>query len=158
MANMIIHYICRGNAFRSFIAEAYTRSLELPHVTVISSGTLGSLTKQQNATYHRYVRETLERHHINQYAKADYADNLSNELIEKSDVIVCVNKRVYDEAHERGFMLPETTIVWDVLDFNEGDRIIRTEADIPRYVEMAYHEIVQNVDALVAELGLRSEQ
>lgn len=152
---MVIHYICRGNAFRSFIAEAYTCSLELSGVEVISSGTLGSLTKQQNANIHRYVRETLGRHHISEYAKADYAENLSDELIQKSDVLVCMNRRVYDEAHERGFTLPNRTIVWSILDVNEGDRMVGTEADVPRYVEMAYAEIVQNVDALVAELGLR---
>jgi predicted protein tyrosine phosphatase len=36
---MNIHFICRGNVLRSLIAETYLRSLELPNITVISSGT-----------------------------------------------------------------------------------------------------------------------
>jgi protein-tyrosine-phosphatase len=37
---MRVHFICRGNVYRSRIAEAYLKSLELEGLEVLSSGTI----------------------------------------------------------------------------------------------------------------------
>lgn len=150
--DMIIHYICRGNAFRSIIAEAYTNSLQLSGVTVRSSGTVASEWKERNARNVPKTLAMLERHGIRQFAKDHYADDIRQEWIDEADVVVCLNQRVYDEAQAR-CTLPADTRVWDVTDTGEKDRIVKTEDDLLRYIELAYNEIRYNVDALVAELG-----
>jgi protein-tyrosine-phosphatase len=151
MACVVIHYVCLGNAFRSFIAETYTRSLAIEDVTAISSGVYASITKEQNAIYHKYVQQEIYKRGISQFAKDHYADDLNNELLSAGDVTVCMNERVYNEASKR-FELPADTLIWDVTNVNEKERIISTEADVPRYIAMAYDEIVRDVDALIATL------
>lgn len=69
---MIIHFICRGNAFRSVIAEAYLNSLELKCLSVLSSGTAATLYRARNLADHRITLELLEEHGIRDFAKADY--------------------------------------------------------------------------------------
>ena len=56
----IIHFICRGNAFRSIIAEAYLNSLELYYLSVLSSGTAATLYEARNLANHRMTLELLE--------------------------------------------------------------------------------------------------
>ena len=71
---MIIHFICRGNSFRSIIAEAYLNSLEVKGWSVFSSGTTAALDKARNLVYYRKTLALLERHGIREFAKADYGD------------------------------------------------------------------------------------
>ena len=52
MAEMIIHFICRGNSFRSIIAEAYLKSRRLDGLKVISSGTNAAADKAGNLASH----------------------------------------------------------------------------------------------------------
>ena len=74
---MIIHFICRGNAFRSIIAEAYLNSLEFKDLGVLSSGTAAASHKSQNLANHRLTLELLAEHGIRGFAKAGYGDQLT---------------------------------------------------------------------------------
>ena len=57
---MIIHFICRGNSFRSIIAEAYLNSLEIKDSRVLSSGTAAAPDKARNLAYYRMTLDLLE--------------------------------------------------------------------------------------------------
>jgi len=50
---VIIHFICRGNSFRSIIAEAYLNSLEIKDSRVLSNGTTAVPDKPGNLAYYR---------------------------------------------------------------------------------------------------------
>jgi protein-tyrosine-phosphatase len=148
---MIIHFICRGNAFRSIIAEAYMNSLELKDLSVLSSGTAAVLHKARNLANHRITLELLEEHGIRGFTKAHYGDQLTQSRLDKADITVCVNQRVYDECL-RCVTFSASPRVWSVADIGEPGRISDIESERQFYREEAYQEIVRNVDRLVLDV------
>jgi protein-tyrosine-phosphatase len=151
---MVIQFICRGNAFRSIIAEAYLNSLRIPKLTVMSSGTVAGTYKESNLINFPKTLALLKRHGIKQYAKDHYADNVTQNLLDKSDIAICLNKIAYEEAVS-SFKLPKKTHVWDVTDLGEEGRIATTETERESFMEDVYEEIVKNVDKLVESVDLR---
>lgn len=154
MLDMVIHFICRGNAFRSIIAEAYMNSLELPGVTVSSSGTCASKHKESNAKNFPKTLALLQKNGIKHYAKNHYADDLNQELVDKSDIVVCLNEIAYKEAKDL-IKLPEKTYVWNVTDIGEEGRIANSDAEREALSHDVYAEIIKNIDDLIELNQLR---
>jgi protein-tyrosine-phosphatase len=148
---MIIHFICRGNSFRSIIAEAYVNSLGMENSSALSSGTVAALDKAKNLPHYRMTLELLEQHGIREFAKADYGDQLTQSRLEKADITVCMNQRVYDECLQY-VTFPGSPRIWSVADIGEPGRIAQTESERRRYREEAYREIIINVDRLISSI------
>jgi protein-tyrosine-phosphatase len=147
---VLIHFICRGNAFRSIIAEAYLNSLQIQGWEALSSGTAATVHKQVNEPYHAMTLELLGQHGIRQFAKAGYADQLTQSRLERADITVCMNQRVYDEGLQC-VTFPASPFIWSVADIGEPGRMSDVAAEKLRFREEAYQEIAANVDRLVAD-------
>jgi protein-tyrosine-phosphatase len=148
---VIIHFICRGNSFRSIIAEAYLNSLEIRGLSALSSGTTAASDKARNLVYYGMTIALLEKHNMREFAKADYGDQLTQSRLEKADITICTNCRVYDECL-RIVAFPASPRIWSVADVGEPGRIARTESESQLYREEAYQEIIENVDRLVSDI------
>ena len=152
MIRVIIHFICRGNSFRSIIAEAYLNSLEIRGWSVFSSGTTAASDKARNLVYYNKTLALLEEHGIREFAKSDHGDQLTQSCLEKADVAICMNQRVYGECLKI-VTFPVGPRIWSVADVGEPGRIAYTEPQEQLYREQAYQEIVKNVDRLVSDIS-----
>jgi protein-tyrosine-phosphatase len=149
---MIIHFICRGNAFRSIIAEAYLNSLKFKNLNAISSGTAAAADRARNLAAYTETLELLAKNGIREFAKIGYGDQLTPSRLAGADVVICMNQRVYDECQQL-VGLPGGTRIWSVADIGEPGRVSHTEDGKTRYREEAYLEIVEGVSQLITELS-----
>jgi protein-tyrosine-phosphatase len=150
---MIIHFVCRGNAFRSIIAEAYLNSLELPDWSVLSSGTVGASHKARNLANHQLTLDLLGERGLRGFAKAGYGDQLTQARVDKANITVCLNQRVYDGCL-RLVTFSDSPRVWSVADVGEPGRVPHDEPERRMFMAAAFQEIRANVDRLIAdELG-----
>jgi protein-tyrosine-phosphatase len=148
---MIIHFICRGNSFRSIIAEAYLNSLGHKDSRALSSGTVAAADKTGNMAYYRRTLDLLEKHGIREFAKDGYGDQLTQSRLTGADITVCLNQRVYDECL-RCVTFPASPRIWSVADIGEPGRVSNSEPERELYREEVFQEIVKNVDGLISAL------
>jgi protein-tyrosine-phosphatase len=150
MTEVIIHFICRGNSFRSIIAEAYLNSLNLKNVRAMSSGTNAATDRPGNLPGYTATLQLLAGKGIRQFAKAGYGDQLTQSRLAGADVVICMNQRVYDEC-QQFVTLPAGTRIWSVADIGEPGRIAHTESERNLCREEVYQEIVEGISELIPE-------
>ena len=153
---MKIHFVCRGNVFRSFIAETYLRSLNLDDVEVHSSGTIAAEHKAENTPRHRVVREVIDEHALSEFTKDSFADQLEQSHIDNANLVVFANQPAKDEADTLVDLGGTDTATWHIEDFNEGENPDFTDDEFKDFVRKGYDEIVDNVNKLVRNRGLIS--
>lgn len=90
----------------------------MPGLTVLSTGTVASQYKELNSVNFPKTLSLLQKHGIQQHAKDHYADDTTQEAIDKSDIIILLNEAAYNEAAGR-FKLPGNAYVWDITDIGE---------------------------------------
>jgi protein-tyrosine-phosphatase len=152
MIEVIIHFICRGNSFRSIIAEAYLNSLKVNNVRAISSGTMAAAHRPRNLAAYNETLRILAKHDIQQFAKTGYGDQLTQSRLAEADIAICMNQNVYDECWQL-VTLPAGTRIWSVADIGEPGRIAHTEPEKQLRMEEAYQEIVEVIGQLILDIS-----
>ncbi len=148
----ILHilFICRGNACRSIIAEAYLKSLNIKNITIKSVGSVATIGKSRNKIRYQRISRLLKRHNLQQYIKTDFAEQLTQELLDQSDIAICVNRKVFNNIPQ-SFILPKETYYWDITDIGEVGRIPSTSKEVSTFEDQIFSEVIQEVDKFVAE-------
>jgi len=151
---VIVHFICRGNAFRSIIAETYLNSLKSENLKAISSGTVAAAERAGNQAAFRETLALLAKNGIREFAKTRYGDQLTQSRLAGTDVVICMNQIVYDECQQL-VILPTSTRIWSVADIGEPGRVTHTEPGTNLYREEAYREIIEAISQLISEPSWR---
>jgi protein-tyrosine-phosphatase len=152
VTEMIVHFICRGNAFRSIIAEAYLNSLKFKNLKGLSSGTVAAAERAGNRAAYSETLGLLAKNGIREFAKPGYGDQLTQSRLAGTDLVICMNQRVYDECQQL-VSLPFGTRIWSVDDIGESGRVFHTEPGKTLYRDEVYQEIVEGISQLIPELS-----
>lgn len=142
---MRIHFICRGNGLRSTMAEAYARSLGVPGLDVVSSGS--NIAKYKGMPISPRALKVLQARGLEPFAKLR-REQLTPARIDPADLIVCLNRRVFDEASAIT-PLPHDTIVWNVADMGEPPHVPENDAQAEQFAADMFDEITRNLDTLL---------
>lgn len=110
-----IHFVCRGNTYRSRLAAAYMASLLDDRFVVTSSG-IGTYMAPTR-TSEAYTRATAKAHHLS-HGITTTKTQTTDALLATADVVVFMNKDVYDEALKDYDFDVRKVLVWHVKDMD----------------------------------------
>lgn len=111
-----IHFVCRGNEYRSRLAEAFTRQLGNPHIEVSSSGI-------ESWNYNLYPRGYLPRpsaamrdeFKLRKYF-ATSRTQTTDELLQAADLIIFMSPDVAHDTARRFSFNHDKAVTWRVPD------------------------------------------
>jgi isopentenyl-diphosphate Delta-isomerase len=110
-----VHFVCRGNTFRSRLAAAYFDTLVGDNFYVTSSG-IGALTSNSGIqTAEPYTKATAKVHDL-RHGITKHKTQTTNKLLEDADVIIFMNKDVYEDALKDYTFDIRKSLVWHVSD------------------------------------------
>jgi protein-tyrosine-phosphatase/isopentenyldiphosphate isomerase len=149
---MKVLLVCRGNVYRSRLAEAYFKSLNLHGFEVRSAGTVAG--KNFLGPISPYAQTVIDEYKLGRFTKPKWTQ-LSQLTLEWADLVICMNRQVYIEGEELGYRWPLKTIIWDIPDVD--NLLAQGEAGmqkIPHFARRTFHHITERVDELVRYLRL----
>jgi protein-tyrosine-phosphatase/8-oxo-dGTP pyrophosphatase MutT (NUDIX family) len=118
-----IHFVCRGNTYRSRLAAAYMATLLGDRYVVSSSGVGTQRTKIR--TSEGYTKAIAKRHHLT-HGITTAKTQTTDALLAAADVIVFMNKDVYNEALRKFQFDTRKALVWHIPDISTT---VRAEYD-----------------------------
>jgi len=109
-----VHFVCRGNVFRSRLAAAYFDTLVDQRFTVTSSG-INAAAINDMPIISPQAETTAKVHHLH-HGLSRRKLQTTDKLLTEADVIVFMNKDVYDDALRQYDFDVRKCQVWDVHD------------------------------------------
>jgi isopentenyl-diphosphate delta-isomerase len=139
---------------RSRLAEAYMKTLPLEGFTYSSSGVEAEYYTPKFKS--PYTDVVLNRHPLLKPHMSTQRQQSTKELLAKPDVVVCLDKSVYDDAASKFDLDPRKTQIWHVEDINKRVTRIRTDLNdwnaIPELEDDIFAKIKQECDQLAKYL------
>ena len=128
-----IHFICRGNVYRSRLAEAYAKSIlnDESKIKVSSSGI--EANRALNGDVDTDTVKALKADNRLNYLVPSWQQT-TQEIIDTNDLIVFMNNTVYEDAAKLYTLPQEKCVIWHVKD-----------------VDHIYPQVKENVDELFAD-------
>ncbi|HSX06924.1 MAG TPA: hypothetical protein VLG92_04330 [Candidatus Saccharimonadia bacterium] len=149
----MIHFVCRGNTYRSRVAAAYTATLIDDRFRVSSSGieTYNSSIR----TSELYAQAIAHAHNLT-FGMDDPKTQTTDDLLSGADVIVFLNQDVYSDALTRYSFDTSKALAWDIADIELSVRteILASKSE-PAQVQATaatFQQIKEHCDTLYAQL------
>ncbi len=135
----IVHFVCRGNTFRSRLAEAYFNKVKSERIKVISSGIQASENQNGHISYlGKYI---LKKHHYKNYKKSWTQTTQAN--IDASTIVIFVSPTVFTDAQDMFDLSATKYQVWSIPDVRQGEY-----ANSEAKAEEVYKMLVGNINKL----------
>lgn len=151
-----IHFVCLGNAFRSRLAEAYAKSLELDGFEFSSSGIAAHLFEQRLPKH----AEIPARKHQILSRMSSGQHQTTNEILEEQDLIIFMKPDVLKEANKLFKVDERKVIEWNVDDLWQAMAKKRLkDPDTERALRLSFElfdKIKAHVDALADDISKRA--
>ena len=142
---MTIHFVCRGNTYRSRLAETYLNSKGLSDIKAISSGIEADNNFSGSITW--YVQRIIQKNHLQNFAKPMWQET-TKKLLNKADFTVFMQKDIYNYCSSNLGFNNKNFEVWEINDLTEA---YDTDEEKIKETERIYLEIKQRVDNLLAK-------
>lgn len=148
---MTIHFICRGNTYRSRLAESYLKSKNIPSINVVSSGVEAQLNESGPITW--YAQRIIQKNKLQLFEKPMWQQT-TKELLETSDLNIFMHKDIYDFSVENLGFNKDKFEVWDIPDSIDiqSDWISANEEGKIKITEETFEKIKRQVEDLVVRL------
>jgi isopentenyl-diphosphate delta-isomerase len=154
-----VHFVCRGNLYRSRMAAHYLETLQIDGIEVSSSGVDAALHADLGNKI--MADRPVELAHwigFQTWAKNLHPLQTTQELLDDADLIVFMNDDVAHDAQLRYQLNLATCEVWDVADLDERLKLKHkkpTDRKASRRIIEATHRYVkQRVDQLVHDITI----
>ncbi|MGI9027670.1 MAG: hypothetical protein ACR2FM_02400 [Candidatus Saccharimonadales bacterium] len=123
-----IHFICRGNVYRSRLAEAYAMSLAKDKGLKLISSSGIEATRALNGDVDPDTVKLLEAEGLEKYLTPKWKQT-TQEDIDNHEVIVFMSRTLYEQAN-KSFNIPQQKVrVWDIKDIDGIYPQIKQEVD-----------------------------
>jgi len=143
---MTVHFICRGNTYRSRLSETYLNSKNLPNIKAISSGIEADYNL--SGPIFRYTQRIIKNENLQNFEKPMW-QKTTKDLLSKGDYTIFLKKDIYDFCVNNLGFNGKNFEIWDIDDFIPDQK---SEPEIIEETEKTYDEIKKKVDELIINL------
>ena len=153
MVEKRVHFICRGNTFRSRLAEGYAKSRKLPHYHITSSGIDTAANKHVELS--KYAKNIAREQNFTGFMSKSKRQT-TQRILRSQDVLVFLNKDIYDEASAIYKIDARQAVVWDIPDLpdylSRHPRAKHSEENYLKITKNIADKLFDAVDDLLAYL------
>ena len=152
---MLIHFVCKGNTYRSRLASTYLNSKQIPGIRAVSSGIKANQNISGIVTWE--AQRIIQNNKLVDFESHIWKET-SKELLDEADLVVFMQQIHYEFCKNKLGFTKNNFKIFDVKDFQDygfGDDYVSLENDIERIKisEKTFEEIKEKVDNLVKELS-----
>ncbi len=143
---MTVHFICRGNTYRSRLAETYLNSKKLSNISVFSSGIEANRNLSGPVTW--WAQRIIQNENLQDFESFRW-QQATNELVTKADFTIFMNSDIFDFCVSSLSFNAENYEVWNIEDLEEVG--ISTE-EVIRRSEVVFSKIIKKTEELIVRL------
>jgi len=152
---MIIHFICKGNVYRSRLAEAYLNSRQLPNLKSFSSGIIAATNG--NGIISWYAQRIIEKENLVLFESPGWQQT-TKEILAQADFTVFMLEEFYDHCRQKLGFTPKNYEIWDIKDI--GEFLLSSTGMLPinemeniQASEETFKLIKEKIDDLISRLS-----
>jgi protein-tyrosine-phosphatase/8-oxo-dGTP pyrophosphatase MutT (NUDIX family) len=157
MVEKRIHFVCRGNTFRSRLAEAYAKSLKYEGYSITSSGI--EATEHERLDVSPYTKAIAKKYKLTSKL-APHKQQSTKKMFTGTDVLVFLNKDIYEDALKVFSFDARKATVWNIDDLGtyliKHPKVARNKANYVKITEMLAGQTFDKVDRLFDYLASTS--
>jgi len=145
---MTIHFVCKGNTFRSRLAEAYLNSKQLPNLKVISSGT--EAEKNELGPVSWFAQRIIQDNNLIPFEKPVW-EQTTKLLLEVGDLTIFMHQNIYDFCVKCFDFNGKNFQIWEIPDIRTHLLTFAEEVQKMEATGKIFKEIQQKIDQLLAD-------